>query len=188
MPAPETVAALVVEPLIQGAAGMRPWPAGLLAAARRWCDCHGVLLIADEVMTGFGRTGTMFAFHQEEAAVPDFLALAKGLTGGYLPLAATLTTGSVFEAFLGETFYYGHSYCGNQVACAAALASARIFAEENVLEQLQPKIRHLGRLLEAMRANPHVREIRQCGFIAGIELAPRPAAPGSARPPAATDS
>jgi adenosylmethionine-8-amino-7-oxononanoate aminotransferase len=169
LPEPETIAALVIEPLIQGAAGMRPWPSGLLAAVRRWCDSQGILLIADEVMTGFGRTGTMFAFRQEKA-VPDFLVLAKGLTGGYLPLGATLTTESIFEAFHGETFYYGHSYCGNQLACAAALASLRVFAEEKVLAHLQPKIHHLTRLLDRMRANPHIREIRQCGLIAGIEL------------------
>jgi adenosylmethionine-8-amino-7-oxononanoate aminotransferase len=173
---PETIAAVVIEPLIQGAAGMRPWPSGLLAAVRRWCDSRGVLLIADEVMTGFGRTGAMFAFQQEEA-VPDFLALAKGLTGGYLPLAATLTTESIFEAFHGDTFYYGHSYCGNQLACAAALASLRLFDEENVLPLLQPKIALLTRLLDRLRASPHVREIRQCGFIAGIELGAPDGAP-----------
>jgi adenosylmethionine-8-amino-7-oxononanoate aminotransferase len=166
---PETIAAVVIEPLIQGAAGMRPWPPGLLAAVRRWCDQHGVLLIADEVMTGFGRTGTMFAF-QQEGAVPDFLALAKGLTGGYMPLAATLTAELIFEAFHGETFYYGHSYCGNQLACAAALASLRVFEDEQVLANLEPKIRLLRRNLERLRANPHVRDVRQCGFIAGIEL------------------
>ncbi|MGA3170079.1 MAG: adenosylmethionine--8-amino-7-oxononanoate transaminase [Chthoniobacteraceae bacterium] len=169
LPEPETIAAVVIEPLIQGAAGMRPWPAGLFAALRRWCDRHGVLLIADEVMTGFGRTGAMFAF-QQEGAVPDFLALAKGLTGGYMPLAATLTTETIFEAFLGKIFYYGHSYCGNALACAAALASLRIFEEESVLASLQPKILQLTACLEKLRANPQVREIRQCGFIAGIEL------------------
>jgi adenosylmethionine-8-amino-7-oxononanoate aminotransferase len=169
LPEAETIAAVVIEPLIQGAAGMRLWPPGLLAGVRRWCDSRGVLLIADEVMTGFGRTGTMFAF-QQEGAVPDFLALAKGLTGGYLPLAATMTTESIFEAFLGETFYYGHSYCGNQVACAAALASLSVFKEENLLAELQPKIAMLAEYLERLRGNAHVREIRQCGFIAGIEL------------------
>jgi adenosylmethionine-8-amino-7-oxononanoate aminotransferase len=169
LPSPETIAAIVIEPLIQGAAGMRRWPRGLLAAVRKWCDSLGVLLISDEVMTGFGRTGSMFAFQQEEA-VPDFLALAKGLTGGFMPLAATLTTEMVFEAFHGETFYYGHSYCGNQLGCAAALASLRVFEEEEVLGLLQPKIHHLGSRLECLRGNPHIREIRQCGLIAGIEL------------------
>ena len=167
--APETIAAVVIEPLIQGAAGIRPWPAGLLAAVRRWCDDQGVLLIADEVMTGFGRTGTMFGFQQEDA-VPDFLAVAKGITGGFMPLAATFTTETIFEAFMGETFYYGHSYCGNQLGCAAALASLRVFEEENVLERLQGKIRRLTQSLDRMRENPHVREVRQCGFIAGIEV------------------
>jgi adenosylmethionine-8-amino-7-oxononanoate aminotransferase len=167
--APETIAAVVIEPLIQGAAGMRPWPRGLLAELRRWCDRHGVLLIADEVMTGFGRTGTMFAFQQEEA-VPDFVALAKGLTGGFMPLAATLTREAIFEGFGAETFYYGHSFCGHQLGCAAALASLRVFQEEDVLSALQPKIARLAERLERLRANPHVREVRQCGFIAGIEL------------------
>jgi adenosylmethionine-8-amino-7-oxononanoate aminotransferase len=166
---PETIAAVVIEPLIQGAAGMRTWPRGLLVEVRRWCDRRGVLLIADEVMTGFGRTGTMFAFQQEDA-VPDFLCLAKGLTGGFMPLAATLTTEAVFEAFGGDTFYYGHSYCGNQLGCAAALASLRIFRQEDVLGALQPKIAHLAECLEPLRGNPNVREIRQCGFIAGIDL------------------
>jgi len=175
LPNPDTIAAVVIEPLIQGAAGMRPWPSGLLASVRRWCDSYGVLLVADEVMTGFGRTGTMFAFQQEDA-VPDFLALAKGLTGGFLPLAATLTTESIFQAFHGETFYYGHSYCGNQLGCAAALASLRIFDEDAILAQLQPKIAQLTERLKRLRANPHVRDIRQTGFIAGIELG----APGGA--------
>jgi len=169
LPEPEGIVAVAIEPLIQGAAGMRPWPSGLLAAVRQWCDRTGVLLIADEVMTAFVRTGTMFAF-QQEGAVPDFLAFAKGLTGGFMPLAATLTTAKIFEGFQGETFYYGHSYCGNQMACAAALASLRIFEEEDVLAGLQTKIAQLTRKLDGLRANPHVREIRQCGFIAGIEL------------------
>jgi adenosylmethionine-8-amino-7-oxononanoate aminotransferase len=166
---PGTIAAVVIEPLIQGAAGMRLWPAGLLGEVRRWCDAHGVLLVADEVMTGFGRTGTMFAFRHEGVA-PDFLALAKGLTGGYMPLAATLTTEAVFEAFQETTLYYGHSYCGNQLGCAAALASLRIFEDEQVLANLQPKISLMSAHLERLRGNSHVREIRQCGFIAGIEL------------------
>jgi adenosylmethionine-8-amino-7-oxononanoate aminotransferase len=169
LPSPGSVAALVIEPLIQGAAGMQTWPRGLLAEVRRWCDAYGALLIADEVLTGFGRTGTMFAF-QQEGAVPDFLALAKGLTGGFMPLAATLTTEGIFEAFQGETFYYGHSYCGNQLGCAAALASLSIFREEKVLAALQPKIARLTERLERLRANLHVRDVRQCGFIAGIEL------------------
>ncbi len=171
---PGTLAAVVIEPLIQGAAGMRLWPRGMLAQLRAWCDAHGALLIADEVMTGFGRTGSMFACEQENVA-PDFLALAKGITGGYMPLAATLTSGKVFGAFLGtfeeqKTLYYGHSYCGNQLGCAAALASLAIFREENVLANLQPKIQLLAGLLEPIARMRHVAEVRQRGFIAGIEL------------------
>ena len=177
------LAAVVIEPLIQGAAGMRLWRKGMLAELRDWCDAEGVLLILDEVMTGFGRTGTMFACEQE-AVVPDFIALAKGLTGGYLPLAATLTTERVFAAFLGgpeRTLYYGHSYTANALGCAAAVASLAIFREEEVLDQLQRKIALLGRLLANLARRPRVMEVRQCGFIAGIELgwnAGEPFAPG----------
>ena len=169
---PDNIAAVVIEPLIQGAAGMRLWPRGMLAELRAWCDAEGVLLILDEVMTGFGRTGTMFACEQE-AVVPDFIALAKGLTGGYLPLAATLTTERIFSAFLGgpdRTLYYGHSYTANQLGCAAALASLAVFREEQVLARLRGQIAHFTALLDGLRALPHVGEVRQCGFIAGIEL------------------
>lgn len=176
------LAAAVIEPLIQGAAGMRVWPAGTLAALRRWCDRTGVLLIADEVMTGFGRTGTMFACERENVG-PDLLCLAKGLTGGYLPLAATLATERIFEAFLGDaserkTFYYGHSYTGSALGCAAALANLAIFREEDTLARLQPKIARLHDLLQTHLAPwPQVGEIRQCGFIAGIELMAAPGKP-----------
>lgn len=169
------VAAIVIEPLIQGAAGMRVWPRGLLRRLREKCDANGCLLLLDEVMTGFGRTGTMFACQQEDV-IPDFLCLAKGLTGGYMPLAATLTSERIFSAFLGEfaeqkTFYYGHSYTANPLGCAAALASLDVFAEEKVLEHLQPKISLLTTLLSDLaKSTPHVHEIRQCGFIAGIEV------------------
>jgi len=135
-----------------------------------------VLFIADEVMTGFGRTGKMFACHHE-GVTPDFVCLAKGLTGGTLPLAATLTTEKVFRAFLGtveemKTFFYGHSYTGNPLGCAAALATLKIFREENTLDALQPKIALLSELLTALKAaHPrHIGGIRQCGFIAGIDL------------------
>ena len=168
------VAAVVIEPLIQGAAGMRLWPRGMLRELRKKCDAAGVFLILDEVMTGFGRTGKMFAC-QHEGVVPDFLCLAKGLTGGYLPLAATLTTERVFEAFLGDvsegkTFYYGHSYSGNPLGCAAALANLEIFEREKTLETLAPKIELLARLLDGLRDNPFVHEIRHLGFVAGIEI------------------
>lgn len=168
----KTIAAVVIEPLMQGAAGMRLWPQGMLAELRRWCDTHGVLLILDEVMTGFGRTGKMFAC-EHEGVVPDFIALAKGLTGGYLPLAATLTTERVFNAFLGgpeHTLYYGHSYTANQLGCAAALASLAIFREERVLERLSNKIDLLSRLLGELRQQRYVADVRQCGFMAGVEL------------------
>ncbi len=183
-----TIAAAVIEPLIQGAAGMRLWPAGTLQKLRAWCDRRGVLLIADEVMTGFGRTGTMFACEQE-GVFPDFLCLAKGLTGGYLPLAATLTTARVYEAFLGEyrerrTFFYGHSYTANALGCAAARASLALFREEETLARVEERIGWLAALLEErLRPLPCVGEIRQCGFIAGVELGERQKAEGRRRFP-----
>ncbi|MEY5013354.1 MAG: adenosylmethionine--8-amino-7-oxononanoate transaminase [Verrucomicrobiota bacterium] len=167
------VAAVVIEPLIQGVNEMRPWPKGMLAQLREWCDAHGIHIILDEVMTGFGRTGTMFAC-QQESVIPDFLCLAKGLTGGYLPLAATLTTGKVYEAFLGSAdraFYYGHSFSANPLGCAAALASLQLFETEKTLEKLLSKIEQLKTGLAALKAShPLVHEVRQCGLIAGIEL------------------
>lgn len=174
----ETIAgcnALIIEPLIQGAAGMRTWPVGMLRRLREWCDAHDVFLILDEVMTGFGRTGKMFACEHEEV-IPDFLCLAKGLTGGVLPLAATLTTDRVYEAFLGtsseaKTFFYGHSYCGNPLACTAALASLQVFDEEQVIAGLPAKIEALrSRLAASARDTPTWGDIRQVGLIAGIDL------------------
>lgn len=170
-----TLAGVVIEPLIQGAAGMRTWPQGLLRELRTWCDRHGVLLILDEVMTGFGRTGKMFACEHEDV-VPDFIALAKGLSGGTMPIAATLTTENVFRAFLGDyaemkTLFYGHSYCGNPLGCAAALASLHIFDEERTLELLQPKIGRLRELLGDLASLPNVNGVRQCGFVGGIDVA-----------------
>ncbi len=169
----EKIAAVVIEPLIQGVNEMRPWPPGMLAKLRDWCSENSVHLILDEVMTGFGRTGTMFACQQENV-IPDFLCLAKGLTGGYLPMAATLTTGKIYDAFLGtadRAFYYGHSYTANPLGCAAALASLDLFDQEKTLEHLAGKISHLHGGLTALKSrHPIVHEIRQCGFIAGIEL------------------
>ena len=159
--------------MIQGAAGMRLWPTDTLKTLRRWCDEQRTLLIFDEVMTGFGRTGKYFACQHDEV-YPDFLAVAKGLTGGYLPLAATLTTDRVFSGFLGsyeEAFFYGHSYCGNPLGCAVALANLAVFEDERVLEKLQPKIVHLAGRLHGLQEVPNVREIRRAGFIAGIEVA-----------------
>ncbi|MGH2978709.1 MAG: adenosylmethionine--8-amino-7-oxononanoate transaminase, partial [Solirubrobacterales bacterium] len=138
------IAAVVLEPLVQGAAGMVLQPPGYLRAVRELCDRYGVFLICDEVATGFGRTGTMFACEQEDV-VPDFLCLAKGLTGGYLPLAATLTTERVHGGFLGKheeyrTFFHGHTFTGNPLACAAGIASLEVFERESTLLRLQPKI------------------------------------------------
>ncbi len=170
----ESLAAIVIEPLVQGAAGMRTWPVGMLRELRHWCDRHGVFLIFDEVMTGFGRTGRMFAC-QHEGVNPDFLVLAKGLTGGYLPLAVTLTTEAIYQGFLGEfselrAFFYGHSYSGNPLGCAAALASLQIFREEAVLDRVARLIPVLENELQRLRRLPWVREVRQVGMIAGIEV------------------
>ena len=170
----EEIAAVIVEPLVQGAAGILVHPPGYLRAVRDLCDRHGVLLICDEVATGFGRTGTMFACEQERVA-PDLLCLAKGLTGGYLPLAATLATERIYEGFLGahedfRTFFHGHTYTGNPLACAAALASLDVFERERTLVALQPKIRLLGELLGEIEQIPGVAEVRGRGFMAGIDL------------------
>ena len=169
----EEIAGVVIEPLIQGVNEMRLWPTGMLLELRQWCDLHGVHLILDEVMTGFGRTGCMFACQQEEV-IPDFLCLAKGLTGGYLPLAATLTTGKIYDAFLGadhRAFYYGHSYTANPLGCAAALASLDLFESQKTLDHLPEKISRLSLGLTHLKSRqPLIHEIRQCGFIAGVEL------------------
>ncbi len=170
----DEVAAVIVEPLVQGAAGMILHPPGYLRAVRELCDRFGVLLICDEVATGFGRTGTMFACEHEGVA-PDLLCLAKGITGGYLPLAATLTTEAVYDGFLGapeeqRTFFHGHTYTGNALACAAALASLDVFEQERTLERLQPKIALLEQLLAGIAALPEVSEVRQRGFMVAIDL------------------
>ncbi|HEY2123844.1 MAG TPA: adenosylmethionine--8-amino-7-oxononanoate transaminase [Chthoniobacterales bacterium] len=167
-------AAVVLEPLVQGAAGMRLWPPGMLKAVREWCDRTGALLILDEVLTGFGRTGRMFAM-EHEGVIPDIAVLGKGLSGGYLPLAITLTTEEIFSRFdgsvaEGKALAYGHSYTGNALGCAAAKASLEVFAREHVLERLGPKIQQMQRELKRLQAIPAVAEVRQCGFIAGIEL------------------
>jgi adenosylmethionine-8-amino-7-oxononanoate aminotransferase len=170
----EEVAAVIVEPLVQGAAGILVHPPGYLRAVRELCDRFGVLLICDEVATGFGRTGTMFACEQEDVA-PDLMCIAKGLTGGYLPLAATLATERVYEGFLGapeeqRTFFHGHTYTGNPLACAAAIASLDVFESERTIERLQPKIQLLGGRLEEISAMREVAEVRSRGFMVGIDL------------------
>jgi adenosylmethionine---8-amino-7-oxononanoate aminotransferase len=166
-------AAVVIEPLIQGAAGMRLWPSGTLRAVRDWCSRTDTLLIVDEVMTGFGRTGRMFA-SEHEGVIPDIVVLGKGLTGGYFPLAITLINEQLFSAFDGsvadgKALAYSPSYTGNALACAAAKASLEVFEKEAVLEPLQPKIRYLSSAFADVRELPGVREVHQCGFIAGIE-------------------
>lgn len=168
------IAAMVVEPLVQAAAGMIVHPPGYLRGVRELTRRYGVLLIADEVAVGMGRTGKMFACQHEEVS-PDFLCLAKGLTGGYLPLAATLTTHEVWEAFLGsyaesKTFFHGHTYAGNPLGAAAALATLEVFEEERTLERLKPKIARLAEHLQRIATLEHVGDVRQCGFLAGIEL------------------
>ncbi len=170
----KAIAAVIIEPICQAAAGMLMPPAGYLRRVRELCSRYHVLLIADEVATGFGRTGRMFACEHERVA-PDLLCLAKGLTGGYLPLAATLTTEAIYRAFLGEykefkTFFHGHSYTGNPLGCAVAVANLKVFAREQTLRRLQPKIRFLARQLRPLADLPHVGEVRQKGFMVGIEL------------------
>jgi adenosylmethionine-8-amino-7-oxononanoate aminotransferase len=172
----QELAAMVIEPLVQFAAGMVMHPPGYLRGVRELTKRYDVLLIADEVAVGFGRTGTMFACEQENI-VPDFLCLGKGLTGGYLPMAATLTSDRIYRAFLGphqaaRTLHHGHTYSGNPLAAAAALASLDIFDEEKTLANLQPKIAHLGEQLCKIAEHPHVSTTRQRGFVAAMELTP----------------
>lgn len=171
----DALAALIMEPLMQGAAGMWAQPAGYVQALHDICRRHGVLFILDEVATGFGRTGKMFACEHANVA-PDLLCLAKGITGGYLPLAATLTTEEIFSAFLGEykefkTFFHGHTYTGNPLGCAVASANLALFEGENTIEKMQPRIAYLRtRLREEFLSLSHVSDVRQWGYMVGIEL------------------
>ncbi|GJL65808.1 MAG: adenosylmethionine-8-amino-7-oxononanoate aminotransferase [Nitrospirales bacterium] len=168
------IAGIVIEPMVQAVAGIIPSPSGYLKRIRDLCTKFNVLLIADEVATGFGRTGRMFAC-EHEGITPDLMAISKGLTGGYMPLAATLSNEKIYHAFLGnysewKTFFHGHSYTGNPLGCAAALANLEVFEKENVLEKLKKKINFLNALLTDMKKNAFVGDIRQCGFMVGIEL------------------
>lgn len=168
------IAAVILEPLIQGAGGMIVSPKGFLKGAAALARKYNTLLILDEVMTGFGRTGKMWGCEHEEV-VPDILCSAKGLTGGYLPLAATLTTDEVFDAFLGDyrdfrTFFHGHTFTGNQLGCAAALANINLFEETDLIHKIQPTIEHFKDRLQEFYALDHVGDVRVCGLAAGIEL------------------
>jgi adenosylmethionine-8-amino-7-oxononanoate aminotransferase len=170
----DEIGAMIIEPLVQAAAGMLMAPEGYLRRVRELTKKYDVLLIADEVAVGFGRTGKMFAC-EHEGVSPDFMCISKGITGGYMPLAATLTTMEVFNAFLGtaadkRTFYHGHSYTGNQLGCAAGIASLKIFETDKVLEKMQVKIKVAAKKLTDIAAMEHVGEARQCGLIIGIEI------------------
>jgi adenosylmethionine---8-amino-7-oxononanoate aminotransferase len=171
----DSCAALIMEPLMQGAAGMWNQPVEYVKALREICRRYGILFVLDEVATGFGRTGRMFAC-EHSGVTPDILCLAKGLTGGYLPLAATLTTEEIFSAFLGEykefkTFFHGHTYTGNPLGCAAALANLELLERKAIIESMQPKIACLqGRLTQGFLSLAHVSDVRQRGFMVGIEL------------------
>ena len=168
------IAAVIIEPIVQAAGGMIVSPSGYLKGVRDLCTKYNVLMIADEVATGFGRTGKMFACGHEDV-VPDIMCLSKGITGGYLPLAATIATGEIYNAFLGEfkdskTFFHGHSYTGNPLACAAALACLDIFDKEETLKNLKPKIQILENWLNEISLPPHVGNARNKGLMAGVEL------------------
>ncbi|MGZ8383137.1 MAG: adenosylmethionine--8-amino-7-oxononanoate transaminase [Nitrospira sp.] len=170
----QELAGVILEPLVQAAAGMLTAPPGYLTRVRELCTKYNVLLIADEVATGFGRTGKMFAC-QHEGVTPDLMAISKGLTGGYMPLAATLTTEEIYRAFLGryedwKTFFHGHSYTGNPLGCAVALANLAVFRREKTLAHVRKQTKLLARLLRPLAGLIHVGDIRQCGLMAGIEL------------------
>ncbi|MBE7444163.1 MAG: adenosylmethionine--8-amino-7-oxononanoate transaminase [Planctomycetia bacterium] len=170
----DQIAAMIMEPLVQGAGGMIIHPTGYLSGARALCRKYNVLFILDEVLTGFGRTGKMFACLHEDV-VPDIMSLSKGINGGYMPLAATLATDEIYNAFLGEyaelkTFFHGHTYTGNPLGCAAALASLELFEKEHILDNLAPKIKHMQTKLNSFKSLEHVGDVRQCGLISAIEL------------------
>ena len=169
------IAAICIEPIVQGAGGMIVQPHGFLGQVRKLATAHEVLLIADEVATGFGRTGKMFACEHENIQ-PDLMCVAKGISGGYLPLAATFATQQIFDAFLGEpwegrTFFHGHTYTGNPLACAAALASLELFQKNDLLNAVAAKSVALAEMLDELRVLPHVGQVRHKGFMVGIELA-----------------
>jgi adenosylmethionine-8-amino-7-oxononanoate aminotransferase len=169
----DSVAAVIVEPMLQGAGGMLVWPREFLAGVRRLCDRFGTLMIADEVLTGFGRTGRMFAC-EHAAVTPDIICLSKALTGGYMPLGATIATDAIYETFLSEdrtrTFFHGHSFTANPLACAVAIASLDLFEETGALERVAALERSLRDGLEPLRAHPMVGDVRVVGGVGVVEL------------------
>lgn len=170
----EQCAGLIIEPMLQGAGGMLVQPSGFLRKVRELCDNYGILMITDEVATGFGRTGKMFAC-QHEDVIPDIMALSKGIAAGYLPLAVTAVLPHIYDAFLGEyaelkTFFHGHTFTGNPLACAIALKNLELFERDRIISSLQPKIAYLSQRFEKITTLPHVGDVRQCGMAAGIEL------------------
>ncbi|GAX91320.1 adenosylmethionine--8-amino-7-oxononanoate transaminase [Effusibacillus lacus] len=170
----DEIAAMIVEPVVQGASGIIIMPNGYMRQLRELCDRYNVLLIADEVAVGFGRTGKMFAC-EHDGITPDIMAVAKGITGGYLPLAATLTTDEVYEAFLGDyeekkTFFHGHSYTGNQLGCSVALANLKLIRDTDLVQEAARKAEHVSRRLSRLRERKHVGDIRQKGLMVGVEL------------------
>ncbi|PWA13195.1 adenosylmethionine--8-amino-7-oxononanoate transaminase [Pueribacillus theae] len=167
-------AGLIVEPMMQGAGGMISMPKGFLSKVRQLCSEYNVLLICDEVATGFGRTGKMFACNHEEVT-PDIMTIGKGLTGGYLPVAATLTSEEIYQAFYADyhemkTFFHGHSYTGNQLGCAVALENLKLFEKDKIVESVAEKSTFVSERLHELKELEHVGDIRQIGFMAGIEL------------------
>jgi len=170
----QEIAALTIESMVQGAGGMIVMPEGFLSGVRTLCTKYDVLMIVDEVAAGFGRTGKMFAC-EHEGVQPDLMAVGKGITGGYLPIAATLTTEDIYQAFYDDydklkTLFHGHSYTGNQLGCAVALENLRLFESENLVDEVAKKSEYLQTLLEELKSLPHVGDIRQLGFMCGIEL------------------
>ena len=170
----DTIAALSIESMVQGAAGMIVMPEGFLSGVRELCTKYNVLMIVDEVATGFGRTGKMFAC-EHEGVQPDLMAAGKGITGGYLPIAVTFTTEEIYEAFYDDyktlkTFFHGHSYTGNQLGCAVAIENLRLFEQDQIVAQVSEKAEHLHKLLLELKDMPYVGDIRQLGFMCGIEL------------------
>ncbi len=172
----EEIAALTIESMVQGASGMIVMPEGFLSGVRKLCTAYDVLMIVDEVATGFGRTGKMFACEHENVQ-PDLMAAGKGITGGYLPIAVTFATEAIYEAFYDDydkmkTFFHGHSYTGNQLGCAAAIENLRLFESERIVERVAEKSKTAAEFLHDLKQLPHVGDVRQLGFMCGIELVP----------------